>query len=158
LSARWPIRVRVTLVHPVSGRLNDEAEQGGGHSSGPPENNSLTTSLVGSSRSPSESCASWDGVARDVWDACDPGSSRSRRRLGDYGPACSPFSSALALLRAPRPSRIGTIRRVFRVPTIAQLVRKGRQSKTEKAKTPALKGSPQRRGVCTRVFTHTPKK
>ena len=44
------------------------------------------------------------------------------------------------------------------MPTIAQLVRKGRESKTEKTKTPALKGSPQRRGVCTRVFTHTPKK
>jgi small subunit ribosomal protein S12 len=44
------------------------------------------------------------------------------------------------------------------VPTIAQLVRKGRESKTEKSKTPALRGSPQRRGVCTRVFTTTPKK
>ena len=44
------------------------------------------------------------------------------------------------------------------MPTIAQLVRKGRESKAEKTKTPALKGSPQRRGVCTRVFTTTPKK
>ena len=44
------------------------------------------------------------------------------------------------------------------VPTIQQLVRKGRKSKPAKAKTPALKGSPQRRGVCTRVYTHTPKK
>ena len=44
------------------------------------------------------------------------------------------------------------------MPTIAQLVRKGRESKTDKSKTPALKGSPQRRGVCTRVFTTTPKK
>jgi small subunit ribosomal protein S12 len=44
------------------------------------------------------------------------------------------------------------------VPTIQQLVRKGRQSKTTKMKTPALKGAPQKRGVCTRVFTHTPKK
>jgi len=44
------------------------------------------------------------------------------------------------------------------VPTIQQLVRKGRKSKPNKAKTPALKGSPQRRGVCTRVYTHTPKK
>ena len=44
------------------------------------------------------------------------------------------------------------------VPTIQQLVRKGRETKSEKSKTPALKGSPQRRGVCTRVFTHTPKK
>ena len=44
------------------------------------------------------------------------------------------------------------------VPTIQQLVRNGRKSKPNKAKTPALKGSPQRRGVCTRVYTHTPKK
>jgi len=44
------------------------------------------------------------------------------------------------------------------VPTIQQLVRKGRQDKTRKGKTPALQGSPQRRGVCTRVYTATPKK
>src|SRR3954469_889899 len=47
---------------------------------------------------------------------------------------------------------------VRRVPTISQLVRKGRQDKIGKTKTPALKGSPQRRGVCTRVYTTTPKK
>ena len=44
------------------------------------------------------------------------------------------------------------------MPTIAQLVRKGREAKTSKTKTPALKGAPQRRGVCTRVYTITPKK
>jgi small subunit ribosomal protein S12 len=44
------------------------------------------------------------------------------------------------------------------VPTIQQLVRKGRQAKTNKSKTPALKGSPQRRGVCARVCPPTPKK
>jgi small subunit ribosomal protein S12 len=44
------------------------------------------------------------------------------------------------------------------VPTINQLVRKGRHDKVTKTKTPALKGSPQRRGVCTRVYTTTPKK
>ena len=44
------------------------------------------------------------------------------------------------------------------MPTIQQLVRQGRSSKFTKAKTPALKGSPQRRGVCTRVYTTTPKK
>ena len=46
---------------------------------------------------------------------------------------------------------------VRRVPTIQQLVRQGR-SEVTKTKTPALKGSPQRRGVCTRVYTNTPKK
>ena len=44
------------------------------------------------------------------------------------------------------------------MPTIQQLVRKGRQDKVTKSNTPALKGSPQRRGVCTRVYTTTPKK
>ena len=44
------------------------------------------------------------------------------------------------------------------MPTIQQLVRQGRSSKVTKSKTPALKGSPQRRGVCTRVYTTTPKK
>ena len=44
------------------------------------------------------------------------------------------------------------------MPTINQLVRKGRQDKVSKNKTPALKGSPQRRGVCPRVYTTTPKK
>ena len=44
------------------------------------------------------------------------------------------------------------------MPTISQLVRKGRATKPTKSKTPALRGAPQRRGVCTRVYTHTPKK
>ncbi|CRK52699.1 MULTISPECIES: 30S ribosomal protein S12 [Rhodococcus] len=44
------------------------------------------------------------------------------------------------------------------MPTINQLVRKGRHDKPSKQKTAALKGSPQRRGVCTRVYTTTPKK
>ena len=44
------------------------------------------------------------------------------------------------------------------MPTIQQLVCQGRESKKDKSKSPALKGSPQRRGVCTRVYTTTPKK
>jgi len=44
------------------------------------------------------------------------------------------------------------------VPTINQLVRKGRRTKARKNKVPALKACPQRRGVCTRVWTMTPKK
>ena len=42
--------------------------------------------------------------------------------------------------------------------TTNQLIRKGRQALVEKSGVPALKGSPQRRGVCTRVYTTTPKK
>lgn len=44
------------------------------------------------------------------------------------------------------------------MPTIAQLVRKERKSAIEKTKSPALANCPQRRGVCTRVYTTTPKK
>jgi small subunit ribosomal protein S12 len=44
------------------------------------------------------------------------------------------------------------------MPTINQLVRKGRRTPPTKSKVPALAGSPQRRGVCTRVYTTTPKK
>ena len=44
------------------------------------------------------------------------------------------------------------------MPTINQLVRKGRKRIKTKTNTPALKGAPQKRGVCTRVYTSTPKK
>ena len=44
------------------------------------------------------------------------------------------------------------------MPTINQLVRKGRVAPVSKSKVPALKQSPQKRGVCTRVYTTTPKK
>ncbi len=44
------------------------------------------------------------------------------------------------------------------MPTINQLIRKGRREVLDKTKTPALGQSPQKRGVCTRVYTSTPKK
>ena len=44
------------------------------------------------------------------------------------------------------------------MPTINQLVRKGRQAISKKSKSPALQKNPQKRGVCTRVYTTTPKK
>ena len=44
------------------------------------------------------------------------------------------------------------------MPTINQLIRIGREKKQDKSTTPALKGNPQKRGVCTRVYTTTPKK
>ncbi|WP_295456578.1 30S ribosomal protein S12, partial [Synechococcus sp. UW140] len=44
------------------------------------------------------------------------------------------------------------------MPTIQQLIRTERQSLTRKTKSPALRGCPERRGVCTRVYTSTPKK
>ena len=47
---------------------------------------------------------------------------------------------------------------VLEMPTIQQLVRNGRVSQVDKSKSPALAACPQRRGVCTRVYTTTPKK
>ncbi len=44
------------------------------------------------------------------------------------------------------------------MPTINQLIRKGRAELAKKSKTPALRGAPQKRGVCIRVYTTTPKK
>jgi small subunit ribosomal protein S12 len=44
------------------------------------------------------------------------------------------------------------------MPTINQLIRKGRKKSRKKVKTPALQGCPQKRGVCVRVYTQTPKK
>jgi small subunit ribosomal protein S12 len=46
----------------------------------------------------------------------------------------------------------------FLVPTINQLIRKGRKAQVAKSSAPALKKCPQKRGVCTRVYTMTPKK
>jgi small subunit ribosomal protein S12 len=48
--------------------------------------------------------------------------------------------------------------RPTRMPTVNQLIRKPRSPKVKRNTVPALKGSPQRRGVCTRVYTTTPKK
>ena len=44
------------------------------------------------------------------------------------------------------------------MPTINQLVRKGRKKMLKRTSTPALMGNPQKRGVCVRVYTTTPKK
>jgi small subunit ribosomal protein S12 len=52
----------------------------------------------------------------------------------------------------------GGTKRKIRMPTINQLVRKGRTPPVSKSKVPALGQSPQKRGVCTRVYTTTPKK
>jgi len=71
-------------------------------------------------------------------------------------PACSLAGARVAKIF--RNLEVADKQRGQRVPTIQQLVRQGRSTKFTKSKTPALKGSPQRRGVCTRVYTNTPKK
>jgi len=70
--------------------------------------------------------------------------------LPDGGTSCLPALSVREKNRRPT-SRSS-------VPTVNQLVRKGRKSPKAKVKTPALRGAPQKRGVCTRVYTTTPKK
>jgi small subunit ribosomal protein S12 len=58
-----------------------------------------------------------------------------------------------------RPAVIETTQPDYQnMPTINQLIRKPRQAPVEKSKVPALNACPQRRGVCTRVYTTTPKK
>src|SRR6185437_16215959 len=56
------------------------------------------------------------------------------------------------------PERSAGIGKEFGLPTFNQLVRKGRTAPRYKTASPALQASPQRRGVCTRVYTQTPKK
>ena len=58
----------------------------------------------------------------------------------------------------PEYGNSGNTDRSFKVPTFHQLVKQGRTPTRYKTASPALQGSPQRRGVCTRVYTQTPKK
>ena len=58
-------------------------------------------------------------------------------------------------IRATQP---GIDRRRTKLPTLNQLVRKGRKPQVKKSNCPALQACPQRKGVCTRVYTQTPKK
>jgi small subunit ribosomal protein S12 len=76
---------------------------------------------------------------------------------GPYGPwtAYSRFPRAQARTGS---SAFGSGVESSTVPTISQLVRKGRDKVITKTKSPALQDSPQKRGVCVRVFTQTPKK
>ena len=77
-----------------------------------------------------------------------PGHTGGQAALGPAGPLGDALVlNATALQRE----------RVF-MPTINQLVRHGRQTEVTKSKSPAMQGGPQRRGVCTRVYTTTPKK
>ena len=64
----------------------------------------------------------------------------------------APEAHGLPLIRLGKPEPGTTM------PTVNQLVRASRVSSVTKSKSPALKGSPQKRGVCTKVYTTTPKK
>jgi small subunit ribosomal protein S12 len=82
---------------------------------------------------------------------------RPSRGIGEATPVVAPIS----FVRTSVPdngSRCAEKRNGSALPTVQQLVRQGRQPKPKKTKTLALAGSPQRRGVCTRVYTVTPKK
>jgi small subunit ribosomal protein S12 len=68
------------------------------------------------------------------------------------------IDSKYRFVAAHENSGIGLIGFGGKMPTISQLVRKGRIKIQKKTNTPALAGSPQRRGVCVRVYTTTPKK
>jgi small subunit ribosomal protein S12 len=101
------------------------------------------------------------GLARGSGDTPDLGDRRDNNTAGIVGAACASSASNTEQRRTPKNDQRTTQTNeeiAGRMPTIQQLVRKGRQDKISKVKTAALKGSPQRRGVCTRVFTTTPKK
>ena len=69
------------------------------------------------------------------------------------------FADSASCVRLPiNDKAFESNRNRFSMPTINQLVRQGRQTEITKSKSPALQGGPQRRGVCTRVYTTTPKK
>src|SRR6478609_1039337 len=100
-------------------------------------------------------------------DSGHPGTRRPQHPSGFLSRGiCSPAQGAGRTTRAFAPGTTSSAgptasadrKETHAVPTINQLVRKGREDKVSKTKTPALKGSPQRRGVCTRVYTTTPKK
>jgi small subunit ribosomal protein S12 len=86
--------------------------------------------------------------------------------LRRYACRRGPEVVATILSGSARAARAGLLLRVIpystkdaqSVPTVNQLVRKGRRAPQSKTKTPHLRGAPQKRGVCTRVYTATPKK
>src|SRR5205814_8856167 len=81
------------------------------------------------------------------------GPSRERpESLSGWGPGCRPS------FRHSSQGDVHSARRERAMPTVQQLVRNGRERPKTKTKSPGLRGSPQRRGVCTRVYTMTPKK
>jgi small subunit ribosomal protein S12 len=85
-------------------------------------------------------------VVRAVVRAVVKGAARSAGKLGRS-------SAVWPVVAGKRKTK-----RKIRMPTINQLVRKGRSPVVSKSKVPALQQSPQKRGVCTRVYTTTPKK
>jgi small subunit ribosomal protein S12 len=77
----------------------------------------------------------------------------ARKALSLPGPVAVFLRAQVRALECALEGALGVI-----VPTISQLVRRGRDKVLTKTKSPALQNSPQKRGVCVRVFTQTPKK
>jgi small subunit ribosomal protein S12 len=81
------------------------------------------------------------------------------RVLGGGAPLTGPAApGTFVCLRPKWAARLFLCRVLEAMPTINQLVRAGRRMVESKEKAPALRGNPQKRGVCTRVYTTTPKK
>ncbi len=88
-------------------------------------------------------------------------SERARHiRMGRVGRFLCAWRTGLPVFPRVRKQKQKTykFKKVTIMPTISQLVRKGRKVLVEKSKSPALESCPQRRGVCVRVYTTTPKK
>jgi small subunit ribosomal protein S12 len=101
-------------------------------------------------RSPSwfsSEAGKWEADAKQIETSCGLNPEFGFRIAGEG----APFARARILVGSGRAKE--TV-----LPTFSQLVRKGRTAPRYKTASPALQGSPQRRGVCTRVYTQTPKK
>ena len=77
--------------------------------------------------------------------------------VGSFGSLVAP-RAGVRVCNGGKPQGLRVQKSGVLVPTISQLVRKGREKVEWKTKSPALQNSPQKRGVCVRVFTQTPKK
>jgi small subunit ribosomal protein S12 len=77
-------------------------------------------------------------------------------RLTGQGPVVGAFAGSAFLSPFAAAKAICKVKSLM--PTINQLIRKGREPQKAKSKVPAMEQNPQKRGVCTRVYTTTPKK
>ena len=80
------------------------------------------------------------------------------QRILRFCRVCRGYTGLALILSAIEPKRVTSNGNKLLMPTINQLVRHGRETEVTKSKSPAMQGCPQRRGVCTRVYTTTPKK
>src|SRR6267143_1214400 len=156
-----PVRAAVRLRHDLSGRRGLGADRRRGEDR--PARRSGTRSFRGPGRGfgahhPRRGAAALPLHPRAeavAFTAFRSASFLALTRFPLYNPASFSAPGRLFRVSECRPVRFWKRKKM---PTVNQLVRAGRVAKRAKSKVPALAGSPQKRGVCTRVYTTTPKK